>query len=393
MEDLPYPVTKLPLMRGYLTFRGSILRPSALALPLTGIDLAATFEGDRFTIDLSGLRVGTSALSKAHLIVAGLDSPHFTLGVDMDSFDPVDFEGIYDNRFRMPVIVSGSLADRTTGEFLLRSDRVRLRGVILKGLEMKGAFGGRMLTVTRGGAELGKGKLVFQGDAYLGSASRINLMGRLSDVSACEVFAFLGEKQDVFEGTGSISANLAFTGRDSGQLARSASGAVHLESRDGVIRKWNILSKILALTNVSDLLRGRVDLTREGLVYKRLAASLEGRNGVFHTDDFLIDSPSMLITGAGDIDAAGKEIDGEMTLSPLVTMDRIINLIPLLRDTFREKKSGFLFFVYRIKGPLDDPEIESSYVRSVEERIVYLLRNVIKLPKALWDQLRKELQR
>ena len=96
---------------------------------------------------------------------------------------------------------------------------------------------------------------------------------------------------------------------------------------------------------------------------------------------------------AGDIDAAGKEIDGEMTLSPLVTMDRIINLIPLLRDTFREKKSGFLFFVYSIKGPLDDPEIQSSYVRSVEERIVYLLRNVIKLPKALWDQLRKELQR
>ena len=168
VEDLPYPVTKLPLMRGYLTFRGSILHLSALALPLTGIDLAATFEGDRFTVDLSGLRVGTSALSKAHIVVAGLDAPHFTLGVDMDSFDPVDFEGIYGNRFRMPVIVSGSLADRTTGEFLLRSDKVRLRGVILKDLEMKGSFGGRMLMVTQGGAEMGKGELVFQGTPISG---------------------------------------------------------------------------------------------------------------------------------------------------------------------------------------------------------------------------------
>ena len=31
VEDLPYPVTKLPVMQGYLTFRGDILHPSALA--------------------------------------------------------------------------------------------------------------------------------------------------------------------------------------------------------------------------------------------------------------------------------------------------------------------------------------------------------------------------
>jgi len=234
---------------------------------------------------------------------------------------------------------------------------------------------------------------VFQGDAYLGSVPRFTVKGHLSDVSAREVLALFGGKQNIFERTGSISADLGFAGRDGDALAKSASGTVSLASRDGVIRRWNVLSKILALTNVYDLFRGRVDLTRNGLVYKRLSASFDGNNGVFRTNDFLIDSPSMLITGMGDLDAATKEIDGRMTVSPLVATDRIINLIPLVRSIIRERKSGFLFFVYSIKGPAQDPEVKSAYVRSVGARIVYLLRNTLELPKDVWDELHKELQR
>ena len=54
-----------------------------------------------------------------------------------------------------------------------------------------------------------------------------------------------------------------------------------LMSRDGVIRRWNILSKILALTNVYDLFQGRVDLTREGLVYRGSAPPFEGKTASF----------------------------------------------------------------------------------------------------------------
>jgi uncharacterized protein YhdP len=204
--------------------------------------------------------------------------------------------------------------------------------------------------------------------------------------------ALFGGKQHVFEGTGSISADLAFAGRDSDALAKSASGRVTVASRDGVIGRWNILSKILALTNMYDLFRGRVDVTRDGLVYRRLSASFDGNNGVFHTNDFLIDSPSMLITGMGDLDVGKNEIDGRMTLSPLVTTDKLINLIPLVRSIIREKTSGFLFFVYNVKGPSQDPEVKLSYVRSVGARIVYLLRNTLQLPKGVWDELHKELQ-
>ncbi len=393
VEDLPYPVTKLPVMQGHLAFHGDILHPPSLAKALTGIDLVAAFEGERFTVDLSGLRVGESQLTKARLVVVGTDAPRFTLGADLDSFDPADFTRRRGKGFRMPVIGAGSLAARTTGDFVLKSKTGRLSGVACRDLVVQGTFGHRVLVVTHGRSQAGKGEFVFRGDAYLGSVPRLRMKAQLSDVTAQEVVAFAGGRQQhVFEGTGSMSADLSFAGRDGKALAKSASGTVSLASRDGVIRKWNILSKILALTNVYDLFQGQVDLTREGLVYKRLSASFEGNNGVFHTDNFLIDSPSMLITGTGDLDAEKREIDGTMTVSPFVTMDKIINLVPLVRSIVREKKSGFVFFVYDVKGPAQDPEVNSSYVRSVGSRIVYLLRNTLQLPKGLWDQLHKEKQ-
>ncbi len=393
VENLPYPVTKLPVMQGHLTFRGDILHPPMCAKPLTGIDLVCAFEGERFTIALSGLRVGESVLRNARLIIAGLDAPQFTLKVDMDSFDPADFARTHGKRFRVPVIAAGSLTARTTGEFLLESKTARLSGTAYRDLVMRGTFGHRVLAVTQGRIEAAKGELVLQGDAYLGSLPRFNVKGHLSDVTAQEVLALFGGNQHIFEGTGSISANLRFAGRDSDALAKSASGTVTVASRDGVIRRWNILSKILALTNMYDLFRGRVDLTRNGLVYRRLSASFDGNNGVFRTNDFLIDSPSMLITGMGDLDVGKNEIDGRMTVSPLVVTDRIINLVPLVRSIIRERKSGFLFFVYDIKGPAQDPEVKSAYVKSVGSRIVYLLRNTLQLPKGVWDELHKELQR
>ena len=393
VENLPYPVTRLPVMQGHLAFRGDILHPPTFAKPLTGIDLACAFEGERFTIALSGLRAGESVLKSARLVIAGTDAPRFALGVDMDSFDPADFAHDYGKQPRVPVIAAGSLMARATGGFHLTSKTVRFRGTPYRDLVMKGTFGHRMLDVTEGRIGAAKGGLVFRGDAYLGSVPRLNVKGHLSDVTGEEVLALFGGKQHVFEGTGSISADLAFTGRDSDALTKSASGRVTVASRDGVIRRWNILSKILALTNMYDLFQGRVDVTRDGLMYKRLSASFDGNNGVFHTNDFLIDSPSMLITGMGDLDVGKNEIDGRMTLSPFVTTDKLINLVPLVRSIIREKTSGFLFFVYNVKGPSQDPEVKLSYVRSVGTRIVYLLRNTLQLPKGVWDELHKELQR
>jgi hypothetical protein len=393
LDDLPLPVTRLPRMNGYLSFKNGSLHPPGLSRPVSGINLFSIFQGDRFTVDLTGLCSGGSLLRHALLHVTGLAHPFFKLDLDMDRFDTADFALKESRPFVLPVIGQDELLARTKGEFVLRSSKVRVRGTAGSGLVIQGAFADRTASVAEGHVATAEGEIVFEGSASLASpVPCIDITAHARDVTAAEALALFGGKPDVMEGKGSISGWITLTGRNAEEMAASASGRVSAESKDGVIRRWNIISKILALTNVYDLFAGRVDLTRKGLAYKRLNVSFEGKNGLFHTGNFLIDSPSMLITGIGDIYVPEKKLGGRMTVSPLVTLDKVIDMLPLVRNIIRERASGLLFFVYDIEGPARDPRVTSRFVRSMGSRPLYVLRNAIHLPKGAWDELHKELE-
>ncbi len=393
VEQLPYPITRLPMMKGALTLTNGLLRLPSMVKPLKGINLFCSLSGERFVVDLSGVQAGTSLLSNMHLTVDGTDVPSFSLAVDMARFNPADFATKDGKPFRLPVIPEGSLMSRVKGTLFLKAHQLDVERLTGGDLTITGTFADRTLTVSQGRLTTGAGSVSFQGDARFAAKPRVNVTGELKDLKAHEFFSLFGASTDILEGTGSIKGTLRLTGRNGKELARSAGGTINVSSRDGVVRKWNLVSKLLALTNVYDLFRGRVDLSREGLVYRKLSATFEGRNGVFHTNNFLIESPSMIIAGQGDVDAADKTVDAKMVVSPLVQMDRLIDWIPIVRSIIREKKSGFIFFIYNVKGPLNDPEITSSYVQSMGRRAFNILWNTIRLPKSMLDQLPEAVDR
>ena len=392
LDDARLPLRRLPGLRGSLSVKGGGVHLPGMVNPLTDIDLSCTFSEDRFDLDVSGLRVGESKLAAGHLALSGLDAPQFALTLEMERLDPRDFASKEAGRLRMPVIPEGSLMSRAKGTVHLKARRLIRNGLAGRDLFLDGTFADRTIVVNQAGITMSPGSVALQGSARLAGDAEIDVTGELKDLTAQEAFSLFGAGTDnILEGTGSITGALRLTGRDAEELAAGAEGTVRIASRNGVVRKWNLISKLLAVTNLYDLFRGRVDLTKEGLAYRRLGATLEGRKGVFHTTNFFIDSPSMIITGAGDVSAANKTINAKMTVSPLVTMDRLINWIPLLRDIVKEKKEGFIFFVYDVKGPLSDPEVKSSYVQSVSRRAFNILWNTLKLPKEIVDQLPKDL--
>ncbi len=391
VQDMAFPVVKLPVMKGYVSLRNAVLRLPAMARPFRDVNLTCSFEGEKFSADIMGLKAGTSVMTNGHLAVAGLHTPSFVLHADFDRFDSDDFATTIKRDFSVPVIDEGSLMARTSGTFVLRANDLRIHGLMGQNAVATGTFSDRRLAVKEAHAATGDGDLSLDGTAVFADEPQIHVAAKLRDVKTQEVFSAFGGKANMLGGTGSIYGDLNFRGATGEALMKNASGMVSIYSRDGQILKWNILSKVLALTNVYDLVRGRVDLGREGLVYRRLSASFKGKDGVFHTDNFLLDSPSMIIAGKGDLNLGEKKINGKMTVSPLVATDKFLDRIPLVRSIVKEKKTGFLFFVYDVKGSLQDPDVRSTYVQSLGTRVVYIVRNILLLPKEAFYELPKEL--
>jgi hypothetical protein len=391
VQEMLFPVVRLPVMKGYASLRNAVLRFPAMTHSFRDVNLTCSFEGERFHAEVTGLKAGTSVMRSGRLSVAGVQAPSFTLQADFDRFDSDDFAEKIKKDFFVPVIDKESLMARTSGTFTLRANDLRIQGLTGRSAVATGTFADRRLEVKEAHAATGEGDLTLEGTAVFADEPQIHVIAKLQDVKTQEVFSAFGGKANMLGGTGSMYGDLTFRGTDGEALLKSASGMATIYSRDGHILKWNILSKLLAVTNLYDLVRGRVDLAKEGLVYRRLSALFQGHDGVFHTSNFLIDSPSMIIAGKGSIDLGEKKIDGKITVSPLVATDKLIDRIPLVRSIVKEKKTGFLFFVYDVKGPLQDPDVRSAFVQSLGTRVVYIMRNILLLPKEAFYELPKEL--
>ena len=248
LDSLHRPVTRLPAMKGTLNLTNGFLKLPSMAKPLENIGLSCSFSGEHFVVDLSGIKAGASLLADSHLVVDGLDSPSFALAVDMTRFDPRDFATKSGKPFRLPVISEGSLMARAKGTFLLKAHELDVGGMTGKEFFVSGAFGDRALAVNEGRLTAGTGSVSFQGNARFVEEPRVDVRGELKDLTAREVFSLFGASTDILDGVGSISGSLSLAGRSSEEMARTAGGAVTISSRDGVVRKWNLLSKLLALT-------------------------------------------------------------------------------------------------------------------------------------------------
>jgi hypothetical protein len=387
VSDLDFSFRQLPLLNGGIKLTGGSVLVPALNGPFSGFDLSCVFDRDHFSVDVEGGRVGKTILKKGRLELADPVKPAFSLLVDLDTLDVGDLFPGSGRAIKIPSIGPDSIFARTAGSFAINARQFVFDDSNGEDFRISGDFRDRKIAVRNGNLTLSTGTGTLSGTADLAGAPTIVASIDLANVAAKDALGLVGAETDLIDARGSISARLNLMGKDKDELLRSMAGTVEFSSNDGVIRKWNLLSKILALANIYDLVQGKVDLSRRGLTYRKMSGTFEAKNGVFRTTNFIIDSPSMIVTGRGGFDVPKNHIDGKILVSPLVTLDKILDWIPLVNRIFKEKRAGFVFFIYDVKGPLDDPQITSSYVESMGRRIFNILMNTMRLPKDVLDML------
>jgi len=220
--------------------------------------------------------------------------------------------------------------------------------------------------------------LSFTGTVDAGSAATAVQMkpgahaGDLEDALAC-----FGLQDRTITGTFDIDGQISAESPP-GALARSLAGPLTLTAFDGRIYRLTVLSKLLALLNVTEILAGRLpDLVREGFSYDSLQIQGVLDKGTIRIEKLFLDASSMKITGQGQWDPASGLLDLELLVAPLKTVDRVIRHIPLLGDIL----GGSLVSIpFHVKGPVNDPQVTPLPPAAVGAGLLRIAREVLRLP-------------
>lgn len=186
-----------------------------------------------------------------------------------------------------------------------------------------------------------------------------------------------------------VSGVLRGHGRNPHGIYPSLNGRVELLMENGRILKSNeqAVWKIISLLNLPAVLQGKVDLEKEGLPYNRISSTVAIQNGMFQTENLIIDSPILKITAAGNYDLPTDQLDLAVAVSPFGSYSQFLKTIPLFGRIVAGDRKGIATAMFTMKGAMEDPEVTYLPVKSfasglsgLAQLAVDVLTNTLTLP-------------
>jgi hypothetical protein len=161
-------------------------------------------------------------------------------------------------------------------------------------------------------------------------------------------------------------------------LSHALTGKLSFAAEKGRIYRFGLLAKLLAILNVTEIYRGNIpDLAGEGFAYHGMSAAAKLQGSKIILEDCTIDGASMGIACKGDIDLAHRKMDLIILVAPFKTVDRIVDILPLIGRILGGK---LISIPFRAKGDLEDPEVYPLPPTAVGSGLLGILERTLKLP-------------
>jgi len=226
----------------------------------------------------------------------------------------------------------------------------------------------------RGAAEIGR-----QGEDWSLRVSFQEDEGRIEQILA----GLLQGKGDMTGGLW-LGGYLASRGRADEGFWQNLEGDLKLDMRDGRIGRNTIAARILALTNIFQLLDSKsLDLTGGGMPYQRLRADIKIQAGVAKTENLLLESRAMKVTAHGQVNLVDETVDLDVAVKPLQTLDTLVAKIPIAGWLLGGKQQSLLVAYYKVTGPLGDPEIAPQPLQNLGRNLFGIFRRLLEIPESI----------
>ncbi|MEJ2642526.1 MAG: AsmA-like C-terminal domain-containing protein, partial [Desulfosarcinaceae bacterium] len=200
-----------------------------------------------------------------------------------------------------------------------------------------------------------------------------------------QALACLFQKPIEADGRLYLVGDIAATGsakESPANLMKRLTGPVRMTATEGRIYQANLLAKILAVVNVTEIFAGQYPgFSEKGMAYKKFALDGHFKNGVFAIDTCSLDSPTLQMTCKGRVDLPDDKIDITVLAAPLKTVDRIIKHLPAIGYVL----GGTLISIpVRVHGPLGDPSVVPLSPSAVGEGVLEMMKRTFQLPVKLF---------
>lgn len=180
---------------------------------------------------------------------------------------------------------------------------------------------------------------------------------------------------DMINGKANINLNLTTQGNTVTALKKGLNGTVVLNMADGAVKGFDLGKLVHGAQNlgqgVQRLKPGAGDQTK----FNELKASFKINDGVAHNDDMLVKSPSLRVTGKGDIDIGNSNINYATRATLAESVDG---------------KSDSVTVPVQLSGSFADMKIKVDYGAVVTDVLKHKVDEKIEEQK---DELRQQLQK
>lgn len=146
------------------------------------------------------------------------------------------------------------------------------------------------------------------------AGNQVSLKQNLTGISINPLMKDLADK-DLLEGRGNVALDVTSHGDSVPAMKKALAGTASLSLKDGAIKGINLAQSMRDIKGKLGSLQGKAEGTTQKAKagdktdFSELTASLKIANGVAHNDDLSMKSPFLRLTGAGDIDIGGGQMN------------------------------------------------------------------------------------
>ncbi len=237
----------------------------------------------------------------------------------------------------------------------LQLDSLQVDGAVLSKVQMKITGKDGIIQLAPLTAHLYGGSMKLEARMDItGDVPEIQIKQRINKVQLAPLFQDMAGKEDI-AGVALVEVDISTSGLTWEELRSHIKGTMRLEFLNGKIKPLKILQEIRTARALHRQEIPPPMTTNEATEFVRLTGTGIFEDGILYNDDLMVVSELIQITGGGEIDFAGRQLDFmlNVSLAPHLTQDKDMGLTEL---------DGKII-PYTIVGPFTDLSQEADVAK------------------------------